>query len=67
MCFDISNLECRGTGDVSNRELLLKVAAKVAAIADDCFDRPAAQKLRELSRELKDMERTPPGDEPQRA
>jgi hypothetical protein len=37
------------------QNVLAEIAAKVADIANDCFDRPAAAKLRELYAELEKL------------
>jgi hypothetical protein len=34
------------------RKILAEVAAKIADIANDCFDRPAADRLRDLYADL---------------
>jgi hypothetical protein len=40
---------------LADRSLLQDLAAKVSAIANDCFDRPAAERLRQLGAELEEL------------
>jgi len=40
---------------LADRTLVQDLAAKVAAIANDCFDRPAAERLRQLGAELEQL------------
>jgi hypothetical protein len=45
-----------GSGEaMPEQNVLAEIAAKVADIANDCFDRPAAAKLRELYAELEKL------------
>jgi hypothetical protein len=40
---------------LADHSLLQDLAAKVSAIANDCFDRPAAERLRQLGAELEQL------------
>jgi hypothetical protein len=45
---------------MADHHVLADIAAKIAEIAGDCFDRPAATRLRELHAHLEQMLALPP-------